>query len=412
MAQHSQPLDLGEALEQLKSTIDAVEETELIPLAECRDRVTADDMLAPVDLPPFRASSMDGYALARAPWLAHPDAPLKVIGQSLAGHPFTGDIRDGECVRVFTGAMVPASADQVVLQEEVATLAADSVQFNAHVPGEPYIRGIGNDISQGQVMLQAGTQLTSFAVGSLAAAGIASVPTKRRVRVGVFSTGDELIDPGQTLAPGQIFDSNRLSVLELLRYGPYELSDLGRLPDSAEATRSALQEMSQSLDVIITSGGVSVGDADFVTHALSELGELDFWRLNLKPGKPMAVGRLGKCVLFGLPGNPVSTIVTLLLVARPAILHLAGVRSDHGTPLRVPAQAATKLSHSPGRTEFQRGSLVNVNGVLQVSSTGDQGSNRLSSFTHADCLIEVPKESGDINPGDQVMVLLLNGLAS
>ena len=376
-------------------------------------RITAEACIAPVDLPPFPASAMDGYAVRRAAWQEHPSAPLRIIGESLAGHPFRTGVDDGECVRIFTGAQMPKGADQVLLQEEVADATPTHVTFKVHKLTESYVRPIAHDVAEGDIIIDENQQLSEFCLGSLCAAGVASVKTYRRLRIGVFSTGDELAQPGQRLAPGQIYDSNRFTVLKLLRDLPAELIDLGVLADDPAAIEQALSSHAQTCDAIITSGGVSVGDADFVTSTIRTLGQLDFWKMNLKPGKPMAVGRIGDCVLFGLPGNPVSTIVTLLLVAKPALLVMAGCNSQDFLPNFVHATVATPLTHTPGRTEFQRASLItDRTGALTIHHTGDQSSNRLSSFAGANCLVEIPKHRGDIPSGSVLRVLPFRGLVS
>ena len=334
-----------------------------------------------------------------------------MVAQSLAGHPTDRHIQAGETVRVFTGAKVPEGADCVLLQEEVTALDGASVTFNPHTPAEPFVRPIGHDVQAGQVLATSGTAITPLMCGSLAASGVDQVEVLRKPRVGVFSTGDELVDPGTPAAqlqPGQIYDSNRLTVLSLLAQTPCELINLGRLADNEQQVLDALQDGASQCDVLITSGGVSVGDADFVTAAITQLGQLEFWRLNLKPGKPLAFGRIGNCHVFGLPGNPVSTIVTLLLLAKPALLKIAG--ADPQPPLRIAARLRGSLSHPPGRTEFQRGTLSNEGGEMRARVTGDQSSNRLSTFHGANCLIEVPGPSGDLSDGEQVMVLPFSGL--
>ncbi len=342
---------------------------------------------------------------------AQPEQALRCLGESLAGHPYPGNLTPGTCVRVFTGAKVPEGADQVLLQEEVAQISGDLISFAPHHPSESYVRPIGHDVSAGSELAHAGEVLHGFALGALAAAGVDQLSVFALPKVGVFSTGDELVDPGTPptqLQEGQIYDSNRFTVLNLLRDAPCETIDLGRLADDAHTVQQAFEDACERCDVLITSGGVSVGDADFVTATITALGELNFWRLNLKPGKPLAVGRIKNCHVFGLPGNPVSTIVTLLLLAKPAIRHIAGAQA--GGTLRIRASLATPLRHSRGRTEFQRGIASYNKDDVSVAVTGDQSSNRLSTFQGANCLIEVPKEAGSLEAGEQVYILPFNGL--
>ena len=391
---------------------------ETVSLTAARHRVLQHPVDAPINMPPFAASAMDGYAVQVNDLNTDQPTTLRVIGTSWAGQPFDGPLAPGEAVRIFTGAAVPAGADQVLLQEETATAAGDSVTFNPHQPSETYIRPIGHDVNQGQRLLNPGTLLNQFHLGMLSASGVGNVTVASKPVVGVFSTGDELVDPGTSpklLKPGQIYDSNRLTVLSLLQDLPFHLHDLGRLPDNEDAVDQAIRTHAAQCNALITSGGVSVGDADFVTSTIARLGQLKFWKLNLKPGKPLAYGQIDRadhrCHIFGLPGNPVSTIVTLLLVARPALLHLAGV-TDSGalSPIAVPATLDGNIKHSPGRAEYQRGTMRTSASGLVVSHTGDQSSNRLSTFANANCLIEVPKTSADIASGSQVLVLPFKGL--
>ncbi len=405
MAEHSQPLDLEEALARISAEIAPIDRIERIKLEHCHRRILAAPVTSEVDLPPFRASAMDGYALRRADF--ERTRTLRCVGASLAGHPFENDFGAGECVRVFTGAVVPEGADQVALQEDTVA-HGEAIDFTQTRWAESFIRPPGHDVGKGTVLAERGSAVDAFLLGSLAAAGVAEVSVQAHPTVGVFSTGDELTDPGTLLAPGQIYDSNRITVEHLLKDLPLEVRSLGRLPDEADAVRDCLATASRDCDALITSGGVSVGDADFVTSTIAKLGTLAFWRLNLKPGKPLAVGRIGHCHVFGLPGNPVSTIVTTLLIARPALVRLAG--GTAGALHRYRTRLATPLQHTPGRAEYQRGKLIVRDDDLWVEVTGDQSSNRLQSFRDADCLIEVPKTAGDLSEGDRVQVLPLRGL--
>ena len=402
-------MTLEKALAALSTLIQPLAATHEVPLSEARGRVLAEDVVTALPLPPFPASAMDGYAVKSEDWTQ--GRTFNLIGQALAGHPFTGTLAAGDCVRIFTGAQVPVGADRVVLQEWVKALDERTITFDAVSAGESYIRPVGNDVAQGEIIAVAGTRLGPITIGSLAASGIAQVTVRQRPVIGVFSSGDELIDisvPPSALQPGQIYDSNRRTVMELLRNLPLEILDLGCLSDDPETIRTALQQAANRCDLLITSGGVSVGEADFITQTISDLGELIFWKLNIKPGKPLALGRIEDCWILGLPGNPVSTIVTALLVGTPLAAHLAGFSPE--PPLRISAQLDAPLGHQPGRAEYQRGRYWLTKGEPKVRHTGEQGSNRLSTFRHANCLIEIPAESGDIPSGARVTILPFVGL--
>jgi molybdopterin molybdotransferase len=256
--------------------------------------------------------------------------------------------------------------------------------------------------------MPAGTRLSPFQLARLAACGMPQVSVRKPLRLTVFSTGDELRDPGQPLADGQIYDANRLLIRHLLAGMPLQVADLGILPDDPARIRTALAAAAADTDVLLTSGGVSVGDADHVRAVVESLGELRFWRIAIKPGKPVAHGRIGRTVFFGLPGNPVSTVVTLLLLVKPALWWLAGGPSD--APPRMSAVLADAIEHSPGRAEFQRGRLEQRAGAAVVQVCGDQSSNRLSSFAGANCLICVPRHAGRLEAGMQVEVLPFSGI--
>ena len=408
-------MDLEKARATLFAQLGSVKGSEHIPLTQALGRVTAEPIYAQLSLPPFPASAMDGYAVRRKDFDAA--KPLRLIGQSLAGHPYPGTVTAGDCVRIFTGAVVPDGADLIILQERLAASAVSNdgtevIHFAEHEPDEAFIRPIGNDIEQGQIICPAGELLTPLLLGSLASAGVSMIHVVRKVRVGVFSSGDELRDPGtppEELALGQIYDSNAFTVANLLQRLPVELIPLQRLADDEQAVATALADAADSCDLLITSGGVSVGDADFIGATIARLGHLALWKLNLKPGKPLAFGRIGQCWIFGLPGNPVSTIVTFLLLVKPSLQLLCGGRPP--PLLRVNAKLTTQVLHTPGRAEYQRGIYrEDDNGELRVAHTGDQGSNRLSTFSGANCLIEIPTTAGSLPKDSVVSILPLSDL--
>jgi molybdopterin molybdotransferase len=402
-------LDLDTALTRLLERTESVAASETLDLASAAGRVAAVDIAAPMSLPPFPSSAMDGYAVHGDDFTGAPPHELDVQGVSLAGAPFATALGRGRAVRVFTGAAMPSGADTVILQEDTYS-EADRI-FTTETPGiARHVREIGNDVHEGDVLISAGQRLGPFQVAWLRACGLTEVQVFCRPRVAVFATGDELIEAGQPLADGQIYESNRRVLAELMRPLPVEVLDLGILPDDVDVLRRELERAAADADVIITSGGVSVGDADYVKDVVQAIGRLEFWKLALKPGKPLAYGHIGNATFFGLPGNPVSTIVTFLLVAKPALQKWAGMMPD--PVVRITAELATAITHSPGRAEYQRGTLTFSSDGPVVASTGDQGSNRLGSFRGANCLIEVPRDSGDIAAGAPVSVLPFAGLLS
>jgi molybdopterin molybdotransferase len=378
-----------------------------VPVEALAGRVAAEDVLAPVSLPPFHSSAMDGYACRRTDLKAN--VRLTLVGESLAGHPFRGQLSDGQCIRITTGAAVPDSADTVVIQENTEVHEDRVTLIEAPTVGAN-IRAIGHDVQRGERIARRGQLLNPMDLGWIAACGVASVSAFRAPRVAVFSTGDELIEPGVTPSDGQIFDSNRYAVAALLSSFPAEVSNLGILPDQPDAIEHALTDAAGSHDLLLTSGGVSVGDADYVKEVVESLGALSLWRLNLKPGKPLAFGHVGNVPFLGLPGNPVSTIVTFLLIARPLVLKLAGAESR--APLIQQARLSSPIRHTPGREEYQRGILSREGVDAWVEVSGDQSSNRLATFNGANCLIRIPKEAHDLDVESTVDVLPFYGLLS
>jgi molybdopterin molybdotransferase len=400
-------VDLDDALRAILADTRPVTAVETVPLAAAAGRVLASDLVAPISLPPFPASAMDGYALRSADVSGRPPYRLAVQGVSYAGRPALAPVPPGACLRIFTGAAVPQDLDAVVIQED-CTRDGDSVLINVPVSAGDHVRPIGHDVAAGAQLLKAGHRLGAFDIGWLAACGTTSVTVCDRPIIGLFSNGDELAEPGQTLGPGQIFDANRLAIAALLRHLPVQIVDFGIVPDNQDDLQRLLQAADARCHMLITSGGVSVGDADWVKDAVSEIGALQLWKLNLKPGKPLAYGRLRRAAFFGLPGNPVSALVTTLMVVVPALQRLCG--SEPTEPLAVPAVLRGTLYHQSGREEYQRGTLRATEHGLEVSVTGDQSSNRLSSFALANCLIRIPKESGDISDGSSVTTLPFRGL--
>ena len=397
-------LSIDNAVTRLASLITAIKEAESVSIAEASQRVLAKDVIAPVSLPPFNSSAMDGYAINTSEG-CEVGSERRVIGTSFAGKPYEADdVPVHAAVRIFTGAAVPDWTNAVVLQENVER-QDHVIRLNKPVMSGDNIRLIGHDIKEDELLLQQGTKLGAFDISWLAACGVAAVSVVRPARVAIFSTGDELQDPGQPLSKGQIYDSNRTALKELLRSKPVEIQDLGRLPDDPIEIERAIASKSISVDLIVTSGGVSVGDADYVRPVIEKLGELTFWNVALKPGKPIAVGSIGNALFLGLPGNPVSTVVTYLLFVARAVDTLSGMATTG--PLTIPAVLTAPLRHSKGRREYQRGILSRNGNTLCVQATGDQSSNRLATLAGANCLILVPETVDSMAEGDVVDVLLL-----
>ena len=399
------PLEQG--LAKLRQEITPVAEVEQVALEDALDRVLAKPVISPVNVPSHNNSAMDGYAL-RLKDLENTDT-LPLAGRSLAGHPFTGELPAGHCIRIMTGASIPDSADTVIMQEQV-NVTDDGVQFlNKPEFTGNNVRLAGEDIPEGCEVFATGHKVRAQDLGLLASLGVPEVKVFRRVKVALFSTGDELKLPGQSLGLGDIYDSNRFALKAMLKRLGIEVIDLGLIADDPEALRHAFAKADQKADVVITSGGISVGDADFVKDILQEMGTMLFWKLAIKPGKPFAFGRLPDSWFIGLPGNPVSATITFQQLATPALLHLMGARTaDLQT---IQAVCKTRLKKRPGRREFQRGILsTSAVGQMEVVTTGSQGSGVMRSMSLANCYIVLPEQQGDVVEGEQVTVQLFNQL--
>ena len=399
---HSNALiSITQALENIASVLTALQGDEMLNLHSALGRVLSAECIAPIDLPAFPNSSMDGYAFNSAD-IQSAAFDLIQVGTSWAGRPFNAKLERGQCVRIFTGAVLPAGADSVIMQELVEVNNA-SIYFPANTEAQQHIRAVAEDVKQHDCLLAAGKQLSAIDLGLLAAAGIYEVRVKRKIRIAFFSTGDELRPVGSALTAGQIYDSNRYTLAALLNNPCHEVNDLGVIADDKALIQQSLVQAAQSNDVIITSGGASVGDADYIKQILDEIGQVDFWKLAIKPGKPLAFGRIQDCYFFGLPGNPISVIATYQQIVTPALRQLSGLSST--IPIRFKAICTSPLYKSPGRLEFQRGVLSQIAlGEYTVSSAGKQGSNILSASSRANCYIILDREQGNVAPGTQVLV--------
>ncbi len=404
----AQSLPVSEARSRILDSLTAIHGHEQVALRSALGRILASDIHSPVDVPQGTNTAMDGYALAGSDLPASGTRELKIAGTAWAGRPYPETLRPGECVRIFTGAILPAGADTVVIQER-AERHDDTLVIDGSTRSGDNVRAAGEDIPYGAQVLVAGTRLQPAELGLLASLGLGEVGVCRRLRVAFFSTGDELRSIGETLEPGMIYDSNRYTLYGMLERLGCEIIDMGVVRDTLEATHVAFREATACADVLITSGGVSVGEADYVKSTLEELGEVGFWKVAMKPGRPLAFGRIGNCVFFGLPGNPVSVMVTFYQFVQPALRRLMG--ENITAPITVRARCQSKLKKRPGRFEFQRGILSQgQNGELIVHKTGAQGSGILTSMAHANCFIMLPVEATTVEPDDEVDVQPFYGL--
>jgi len=396
-------LSVEQGRERILQAVHTVKTSEQLHLRVALGRILAAPVVSAIDVPPFDNSAMDGYAVRSQDCTGSMKADLSVVGSSFAGAPFTGKVAVGQCVRIMTGAVVPNGADTIVMQEYV-NREDDRITFETKdVNANQHVRYAGEDTRSGDTVLEPGKKLGAAEIGLLASVGIGEISVSRRLRVAFFSTGDELTGVGNPLAAGQIYDSNRYALHGMLAKPAIECYDLGVIPDQRSAVRSALQQAAEVADLVLTSGGVSVGEADYVTETLDELGEINFWRMAMKPGKPLAFGQLGNAVFFGLPGNPVSAMVTFYQFVIPAMRKMTGEAPRD--PLLVQARCMVDLKKAPGRTEFQRGILQKgKDGTLSVSTTGMQGSHLLSSMSRANCFIHLPAESTGAQAGERVSV--------
>ena len=390
-----------EALERLLEATDSIDEEEKIAISEAVGRFLSRDVITGIDFPAFRNSAMDGYALRAEDAL--PGAILSVVGVSSAGHPFRGDLHHGEAVRVLTGASVPEEADVVIVQERTRLLE-NRVELTMLGPPPigDNIRDQGEELKVGQLLLPKHEQVTAQNIGLLASAGLSHVEVFRKLKVAFASTGDELKAAGAHLERGEIFESNRTVLGALLHAIGVESFDLGIFPDDRDLIKDKIQAASQWADVIITSGGASVGDADFVVDVLRELGHITFWKVAIKPGKPFVLGQVGSAKFIGLPGNPVSMVVTFLQLVRPSLLKMSGFQ--RWKPFRLRAVSLDQIKKVPGRLEFQRGIYEIREGALEVTSLSAQGSHRLTSISRANCFIVLPETCSSIASGELVFI--------
>lgn len=402
-------MPVAKAREFIHQFLEPLGATLRVPIRSALGRVLAEDVLSPVDVPAHRNSAMDGWAMRGADLDPDGVTTLEEIGSSFAGRPFSGSVGPGQCVRIMTGGVVPAGADTVVMQER-AKASGKSVTFAAGQRTGQNVREAGEDLPKGSVALRRGRIVRPADLGLIASLGVGEVAVYRPLRVAFFSTGDELKSVGTQLGEGEIYDSNRYTLYGMLERLGCDVLDMGVVRDEPLLLERAFAEAAANADVVITSGGVSVGEADFVKAMLDRLGEVVFWKIAMKPGRPLAYGKIQGAHFFGLPGNPVSVMVTFYQFVRDALLVLSGADPVEPVPT-FNATCTARLKKAPGRTEFQRGILARgADGTLSVRPTGEQGSGILKSMSEANCFIILGDATGNVEPGTSVEVQLLEGL--
>lgn len=399
---------LDDALRHIRDNVQVVTQLNQTAIRDALDQVLAQPVTSPMDVPPYTNSAMDGYALRAIDLAQNPRQPLRVSATVMAGAPVQEKTKANECVRIMTGGKMPPGTDTVVMQEHVSR-ENDTIIINRDLVAGQNVRQAGEDIRRGEQVLERGKRLDAADIGLLASLGIESVKVYRPLRVAFFSTGDELVSLGNPLKEGQIYDSNRYSLFAMLQRFGASITDLGVIRDNRQDLEQAFQQAACDADVLITTGGVSVGEADFIKETLEKLGRVNFWKIAMKPGRPLAFGNVGDCVFFGLPGNPVSTMVTFYVLVLPALRKMQGESQMPEMTLQMPCTSS--LRKSAGRIEYQRGVMQqDEHGNWSVSSVGGQGSHILSSMSKANCFIILPLECANLEPGSTVSVLPFAGL--
>ena len=396
-------ISLAKALNKIQERVLPVHACERLPIRECLDRVNNEAVKSPHDVPPLPNSAMDGFAVAIDSLAQDEITELEEVGTAFAGNPFSGNCGPGQCVRIMTGALVPEGTDAVIMQEQVEISETGKIRVDSdHRVGEN-IRLAGEDVASGEIVIDAGARLSPADIGVLASLGIGQLQVKRKPVVAFFSTGDELVSIGEKLEPGKIYDSNRYSLHGMLSHMTVDIIDLGVVKDEPAAMREVLEDASKRADLIISTGGVSVGEADYIREALADLGTTEFWKIAIKPGRPLTFGQIDASIFMGLPGNPVAVMVTFSQFVMPAIDALAGAKPRR--PALFRARALDAMRKKPGRYEFQRGiATLDDNNQWQVSKTGKQGSGILTSMSRANCFIVLPDENEGVEPGDEVNI--------
>lgn len=407
----------------LAELVSPVSETEQVSLFEALNRVLAEDIISPLSVPPHDNSAMDGFAFDGSQLRAGLSLQLTAVGTALAGKTWQGTVRSGECVKIMTGAVMPAGLDTVAPLEITRTEGNTIIIPPDILKAGDNRRHRGEDLTMGEIALSQGERLGPAALGLLASLGLAKVRAYRRLRVAYFSTGDEILSLGEAPREGAVYDSNRYTVFGMLTHLGCEVIDLGVVRDEPELLEAAFTQAAARADAVITSGGVSVGEADHTRTMMKKLGDVAFWRIAMRPGRPMAVGRIAaapaekgssgpspaSAALFGLPGNPVAVMVTFIAFVRPALLRMMGARPEE--PVMLRAASEHLIRKKPGRTEYQRGIVTqHPGGRLTVRITGNQGSGVLSSMMQANGLMVLDHQQGDVQAGEEVSIMMLNAV--
>ena len=405
-------LPVSEAIKRMAAQINPVTETVTMPLRQSLGRIVAAPVVSPIDVPAYTNSAMDGFAICSDDLPSSGERSLRLLGTAWAGKPLNVEVRTGQAVRIMTGGMMPAGTDTVVIQEHASLNGEDVLIDGSTAPGKN-VRMAGEDITAGELIIETGTQVDPAHIGLMASLGIDQVTVFRQLKVAFFSTGDELraleSHAGKSLGPGELFDSNRHTLFAMLQRLGVETIDLGVVADTPEATREAFSTGARQADLMISSGGVSAGQADYVSSTLAELGDVTFWKLAMRPGRPLACGKVGDAHFFGLPGNPVAVMVAFYEFVQPSIKRMQGC--SQLTAPRFAARCESKLRKSPGRIEYQRGIFATgPDGNTTVRSTGKQGAGRLSSMCMANCLIVIAADKDGVEPGDIVQIEPFHGL--
>jgi molybdopterin molybdotransferase len=405
-------LTVEKALSVIFDSIKPVAETELVELSKLVNRVLAEDISSPINVPPFDNSAMDGYAVRSEDFSENAEVKhFVIVGTAFAGEPFQGKISEYECVRIMTGGALPKGADAVIMQEnaERDTRSENKVSFTSIPKSGLAVRRVGEDIAENSLVFHKGHLIKPIDLGLLASLGIEKAKVYRKIKVGIVSTGDELVQPGSMLKAGEIYDSNRFVLEALLLDKGFDVQNYGVLKDDKDLIKTCFLKASKEVDVLLSSGGVSGGEADYTKDVLKELGTVGFWKIAMKPGKPLAFGQLGKAHFIGLPGNPVSSVVTFQQIALAALRHLSGsLNTAIATHKAVLAETFYKRA---GRTDFQRGiAYTNDKGELLVKPMPKQNSGILSSIAFANCYVILPKDNGKMEAGEIVSIQLFSDI--